>query len=338
MMLGTNRVLCYVQHASVDETGYFLHSCCVPPPTGVNKTYLQPIALLTSATAFKQALAAIPPTGPNTATLTGRVERASMAILYVVLWRWHELRAFASNLQYDWPLASSQQAAFDDFARIYNATGTKMLSSAMKGPSALSTFHACVFGNNKACPLIGGGGRAGGALYAEVVLDECSASPKSECEAASSWTAIAADLEGGTIFKSGLSTAKECYAMNVCDVNGECDPVVAYGDATGGCSKAAMQNTFMSVGNSSLHGLLAHPKGFKTSTCTSDVRINCCAYATIRRLLNSIFLHTYASQIEPNICLLDRRGAASSKSSQRSRAPMVMPLVLQRHQQRLPSW
>jgi hypothetical protein len=186
--------------------------------------------------------------------------------------RWAELRATAANLQYDWPLADSQQEAFDDFARIYNATGTKMLSSAMKGPGALPMFHACVFGDKANCTLINSGGRSGGALYAEVVLDDCDKSPKVECKAASSWTAIAADAMGGTIFKSGLSTPKECYAMNVCDVSGECDPVVAYGDATGDCSKAAAQNTFMSVGNSSLHGLLAHSKGFKTSACASEVR------------------------------------------------------------------
>lgn len=260
----------------MDETGHFLHSCCIPPPGGTNKTYLTPLAVLSSATAFKQALAAIQPSAKNASILIGRVQRASMAITYVVLWRWHELRAFASNLQYDWPLASTQQAAFDDFARIYNATGTQTLSSAMKGPAALSTFHACIFGNEASCPLISGGGRSGGAVYAEVVLDDCAESPKAACSAASSWTAIAADLEGGTIFKSGLSTAKMCYALNVCDVSGDCDPVVAYGDATGSCSKAATQNTFVGVGNSSLQGLLAHPKGFKTTTCTSDVRIIYC--------------------------------------------------------------
>lgn len=277
-----------MQHAAVEETDHFLRSCCVPPPTGVNKTYLTPMALLESATAFKEALAAIPVSAQNAARLIGRVERASMAISYVMLWRWHELRAFAENLQYDWPLASSQQAAFDDFARIYNATGTKMISSAMKGSTALATFHACVFGDKANCPLITGGGRDGGALYAEVTLDDCAESPKMECKAASSWTAIAADVEGGTIFKNGLSTEKECYALNVCDISGECDPVVAYGDATGGCSKAAIQNTFISVGNSSLHGLLAHPKGFKTSTCTSNVRISSCVLGPLvvtRRLL-----------------------------------------------------
>jgi hypothetical protein len=183
--------------------------------------------------------------------------------------RWAELRAFAGNLSYSWPLAGSQQAAFEDFARIYNATGMQMLAGAGKGATALSWLHGCVFGTDPACAK-GSGGGDGGALYSEIVLDECSnTTSTADCQHAADWTAVPADAAGGTIFTSGLSTAKACYAMNVCDVAGECAPVVAYGDATGACSKAARQNTFVAVGRD---GLLAHAKGFTTSTCTSKVR------------------------------------------------------------------
>ena len=255
-------------HAAVDETKHFLKACCVGPPDGIHKSYLTPMALLTSANAFKDGLRSL---NPADTVFHERVERASMAVSYVFLWRWDELRAFAKNVSTlsSWPLAETQQGAFDDFATIYNRTGTNMITSTFKGVDALSMFHACVFGDTKLCPS--GGSRGGGALYSEVVLDECAtASSPHDCQDASSWTAIPADQAGGTIFKSGLSTAKSCYAMNVCDVKGDCEPVVAYGDATGSCSKAAIQNTFVVEKN----GLLAHPKGFTTETCKS--KAGCC--------------------------------------------------------------
>eukprot|EP01052_Picozoa_sp_SAG31_P055093 SAG31_NODE_15018_length_775_cov_1.071006_2_plen_164_part_01 len=158
---------CIAKHAAVDETHHFLRACCVHPPTGIEKSYLTPMSLLTSANAFKDALNAV----SQESALTSRVERASMAVKYVALWRWTELQTFASNISYSWPLASTQQAAFDDFAHIYNATGTRMLASAMKGVGALDMLHACVFGDKSNCPVSNGGGD-GGAVYAEVGLDD----------------------------------------------------------------------------------------------------------------------------------------------------------------------
>lgn len=259
-------------HAAVDETEHFLRACCVGPPLGVHKSYLTPMALLTSATAFRDGLHSLKPADT---VYRERVERASMAVSYVFLWRWDELRTFAKNISLpSWPLAQTQQLAFTDFARIFNRTGTQMLTSSFKGANALSMLHACVFGDKTLCPS--GGSRGGGALYSEVVLGECAtASSTGDCRRASSWTAVPADLSGATIFKSGLSTTKACYAMNLCDVNGVCDPVVAYGDASGSCSKAALQNSFV-VKN----GLLAHPKGFTTEACMS--KAGCCVQASPR--------------------------------------------------------
>lgn len=270
-------------HAAVDETGHFLKACCVGPPDGIHKSYLTPMALLTSGGAFKDGLRSL---DSADTVFHERVERASMAVSYVFLWRWDELRSFAKNVSTlpSWPLAETQQGAFDDFARIYNQTGTNMLTSSFKGADALSMFHACVFGDTKLCPS--GGSRGGGALYTEVVLDECATTSSPEdCQNASSWTAIPADQAGGTIFKNGLSTAKECYVMNVCDVKGDCDPVVAYGDATGSCSKAAIQNTFV-VEN----GLLAHPKSFTTETCKS--KDGCCVQSSPRQALGNATFST----------------------------------------------
>jgi hypothetical protein len=202
---------------------------------------------------------------PADAVLRGRVERASMAISYVFLWRWQELREFAGNISYSWPLADTQEDAFNDFARIFNATGTKILTIGTQqniGGGALTWLHGCVFGTDPTCAK-GGGGGDGGAVYSEVVLDECAtidSNATSDCKNASVWTAAPADAPNGTMFTSGLSTAQKCYVLNVCDVAGSCDPVVAYGDATGKCSGVAIQNTFF-ISAADSAGLLRNTKG-----------------------------------------------------------------------------
>jgi hypothetical protein len=84
-------------HAAVDETGSLLVACCTPPPAGIHKAYLTPLALLVSATAFDEGHTALAHT-PSPAVFTARLSKASMAILYTVLWRWDELRSFARNV------------------------------------------------------------------------------------------------------------------------------------------------------------------------------------------------------------------------------------------------
>ena len=195
-------------HAAVDETRHMLRACCLAPPAGIKKSFLTPMALLESATAFKDGMAALK---PAETALTKRVERASMAISYVFLFRWAELKDFAANIGYSWPLANDQQAAFDSFARIFNATGTHMLTGGSgTGEAALLWLHNCSFG---ICKSGAGGAKAD---YAEIVLDECThlASTPSDCQLAALWSAVPAEpnpLEpNGTLFKSALSTKKEC--------------------------------------------------------------------------------------------------------------------------------
>jgi hypothetical protein len=72
-------------HAAIDETGYHLLACCTPPPAGVNKPFLTPLALLVSARAFADAMTALNATGGAKAVVYGkRIERASMANIYTV--------------------------------------------------------------------------------------------------------------------------------------------------------------------------------------------------------------------------------------------------------------
>eukprot|EP01052_Picozoa_sp_SAG31_P027932 SAG31_NODE_2654_length_5292_cov_2.266898_4_plen_372_part_00 len=255
-------------HAAVDETAHFLRACCVQPPAGIHKTFLTPLALLESASAFKEGLAALKPTE---AKLIERVERASMAISYVFLWRWAELREAASNISYSWPLADEQEAAFSDFARIFNATGTQILTIGTqqnKGGAALDWLHQCVFGK---CP---GGSVDGQPMYAEVVLDECSSPHGStmDCQHADMWTAAKSKLPNGTMFINGLSN-KTCYALNVPPTTVAQGQVLAYGDATEECSPEAVENQFISVGS----GMLSMTKGFFTAACKSTD--GCCVEA-----------------------------------------------------------
>ena len=41
-----------IMHAAVDETGFFLHTCCTAAPAGTAKAYLHPMSLITSAQAL----------------------------------------------------------------------------------------------------------------------------------------------------------------------------------------------------------------------------------------------------------------------------------------------
>lgn len=64
---------------------------------GCHPSYLPPMALLQSAKAFAGASAAL---ASDTSGYRGRVERAWMANLYTVLWRWDELRSYHLSAYY----------------------------------------------------------------------------------------------------------------------------------------------------------------------------------------------------------------------------------------------
>ena len=81
--------------------------------------------LLDSNADFVSAFAAVE--GPDSGSLSetaSRLRRAYQAVLYPSLWRWDELRAFATQRGLAWPLPASKSAAFADFARTYNETKT----------------------------------------------------------------------------------------------------------------------------------------------------------------------------------------------------------------------
>ena len=142
-------------HASVDATKTNLLADACSIGVGMNasdRAFLTPLALLESARAFDGAATALNHSAadqPKDATVyLERVERASMAVLYNVLWRWTEVRQYARNQSIPWPLPTTQQAAFARFASIYNASGNQYLSK-LQGPIGaavgLHWFHSCIF-------------------------------------------------------------------------------------------------------------------------------------------------------------------------------------------------
>lgn len=259
-------------HEAVNETCPVRGAYIIQPPAGILKCYLTPKALLTSATAFKDGLNAL---NPSQSAVRGRVRRASMAVSYVVLWRWASLREFASNNSIAWPYADDKEAAFTDFAEIYNATGLDRLTGGTqnRGEDALRWLHKQLFEPPGPPPAPS----PAQGLYAEIVLDECSASA-GECQLANFWTAVPSSRPNMTIFKSGLSidgnsSNSSCYAINVpgIPIGPNKAQVLAYGDATRMCDTDAVQNTFGISG-----GLLGMTRAYHTSACSA---VFCCITA-----------------------------------------------------------
>ena len=267
-------------HDSVVKTNDTVVACCMPPPAGVNKAYLTPDALLTSAKAFTDASAALSKEdNDKSGVYEARVARARMANLYTVLWRWDELRTFASNRSMTWPMAEvTQQTAYNWFATEYNKTGTKQLTIDRSGPTKaggdLLWLHACLFAT---CP--GGGGDD--QIYAEVVVDECSS------QLASDWTAVPSS-SGGTVFRSALSTdmasgSGRCLALNIpgdSKLTSGNQVVVRSATTCGADATECSMNNVFSCNVLFLpgSGLLATPKGFTTTKCTT--KDGCCIQAS----------------------------------------------------------
>jgi|EP01047_Picozoa_sp_COSAG01_P062755 hypothetical protein len=151
-------------HAAVQQTNDFLKACCVHPPAGVKQPFLTPRAVLTAAKAFEDARSALhnqqgQQQQIHTAKYVERVERASLGTVYVMLWRWDEMQAFAANESILWPLRqTTKEAAFTSFEFIYNRTGTQFLVSGHAGNPRGGTLHhmlgwfkVCVMTPAKCC-------------------------------------------------------------------------------------------------------------------------------------------------------------------------------------------
>jgi hypothetical protein len=79
--------------------------------------YLTPATLMRGVGVFAEAVKAV----AGDPLRRARVERASLAPLLPVLWRWAELRQYSEANGLQWPLPPTLRAAFSSFAAIYSS-------------------------------------------------------------------------------------------------------------------------------------------------------------------------------------------------------------------------
>ena len=104
-------------HASART--YYMHE-----NFAMDAPFLTPAALLTAG----NALADAQPLVAKDAARSARLDRVLLGVAYVVLLRWDEVRTYAKVNSTPWPLLATKDDAFDEFVRVYNATGITHLS------------------------------------------------------------------------------------------------------------------------------------------------------------------------------------------------------------------
>jgi len=132
-------------HGSIADTSYFMGE-----GFALDAAFLTPIALLTSAGAFVDGRSVV------TGLELERMNRASMAVYYVILMRWAELDSFARTESLKWPLEPTIEAAFEVFASAYNATtavyGGKVPPSLHEGAAgSLDSIRSSLFNPAATC-------------------------------------------------------------------------------------------------------------------------------------------------------------------------------------------
>lgn len=136
-----------IMHAAVDETNFYLHTCCTAAPKGTSKAYLHPMSLITSAQALLAGERA------TSGEPKKRIIKAAMSVLYPILWNWDEVTSFAQAESIEWTsvmVPQTKQAAWERFAELYNSTGTRMLNNdqghkGCVGECPLAWMHAQLF-------------------------------------------------------------------------------------------------------------------------------------------------------------------------------------------------
>ena len=118
-------------HGSIADTNYYMHEG-VPP----DAPFLTPMAVLTSAQAFQDALKVV------SGVQKSRVDIAKVSIYYTALLRWEEMEGFAKNESIPWPLEATKQAAWQEFTRMWNIIG---ISSTKEGSCDYACFKKQVF-------------------------------------------------------------------------------------------------------------------------------------------------------------------------------------------------
>jgi len=73
-----------------------------------------------------------------------RVEQAAMPVMYVVLFRWDELKAYAAKAVAPWPYNATKRPQFDEFKRRYQALDATRLD---EGGHTIDWMEEALFGS-----------------------------------------------------------------------------------------------------------------------------------------------------------------------------------------------
>lgn len=125
------RVYMDTMHGAIADTSYYMHEGV---PT--DAPFLTPMAVITSAQAFQDALKVV------TGVKKSRVDIAKISIYYTTLLRWDEMQEFAKNESIPWPLEETKQAAWQEFTRMWNIIG---IGSTREGSCNFTCFKDQVF-------------------------------------------------------------------------------------------------------------------------------------------------------------------------------------------------
>jgi hypothetical protein len=118
-------------HGSIADTSYFMHENV---PT--DAPFLTPMAVITSAQAFQNALKIV------SGVQKSRVDIAKVSVYYVALVRWDEMQGFAKNESIPWPLEPTKEAAWGEFSRMWKVMG---ITSTKEGMCNYTCFKNQVF-------------------------------------------------------------------------------------------------------------------------------------------------------------------------------------------------
>jgi len=108
--------------AGIEQAQYYMHEAF-----DIDAPFLTPAVLLMSAQAFANASAAV---ASADVRFVRRVEQAAMAVMYIALFRWDELQAYATKAAVDWPYNTTKRPQFDEFKRVYESVGITKLDEA----------------------------------------------------------------------------------------------------------------------------------------------------------------------------------------------------------------
>lgn len=99
----------------ISDASYYMHESF-----NIDAPFLTPALLLTSATAFGTARSAV---AKGDVRFVHRVEEAAMPVMYVVLFRWDEVKAHAGTAGVPWPYNATMRPQFEEFKRCYARLG-----------------------------------------------------------------------------------------------------------------------------------------------------------------------------------------------------------------------